>query len=51
LPKKYGELFSKRMLLEQLIYLEDIHPEKNLRYLNEKFVPPDKMAAFFKSRI
>ncbi|MDI6731347.1 MAG: nucleotidyl transferase AbiEii/AbiGii toxin family protein [Candidatus Margulisbacteria bacterium] len=49
--KKYGDLFSARMLLEQLTYLDDAPKDEKLRYLNEKYIAPGKLISFFKKEI
>ena len=49
--KKYGDIFSERMLLEQLTYYGDLETDIKLRFLHEKFVPPAKIAKYFFSEI
>jgi hypothetical protein len=45
--KKYGEVFSERMFLEQLVYLKDVAPDRSLKFLGEKYVSPQVLSAFF----
>jgi len=49
--KKYAEVFSERMFIEQLLYLEDITPDRKLKFLKEKFVEPKDLAKFFEKEI
>ncbi|MFH1542305.1 MAG: nucleotidyl transferase AbiEii/AbiGii toxin family protein [bacterium] len=49
--RKYGEVFSERMFLEQLTYMGDSSGDKQLRYLGEKFVSPAQLIEFFKKEI
>ncbi|MBI5701424.1 nucleotidyl transferase AbiEii/AbiGii toxin family protein [Candidatus Saganbacteria bacterium] len=49
--KKYGELFSEKMLLEQLTYIGDLDEKEKLMFSSEKFVPSRKIIEFFKNKI
>lgn len=49
--KKYGEIFSERMFLEQLTYLSDIKEKPNLRFLAVKYISPSSLTNFFHQRI
>lgn len=49
--KKYGDVFSERMFLEQLTYTGDLEPDKKLKFLGEKYVSPKKLADFFRQYI
>ncbi|MCX7943080.1 MAG: nucleotidyl transferase AbiEii/AbiGii toxin family protein, partial [Deltaproteobacteria bacterium] len=49
--KKFGDFFSERMFIEQLIYLEDITPDENLRFLREEFVSKKEIQRFFKREL
>ena len=49
--KKYGDIFSERMFLEQLTYLEDIEKNEHLKFLKEKYVSPKFLAKFFKKKL
>jgi len=49
--KKYGDIFSERMFLEQLTYMGDIEREEHLRFLNEKYVSPKFLKEFFEKNI
>ena len=49
--KKYGDIFSERMFLEQLVYLGDVAPDRNLRFLAEKYVSPQVMEKFFSALV
>lgn len=49
--KKYGEIFSRRMFLEQLIYLEDIPEDKNMIFLNENYISSKEIEKFFKTEL
>lgn len=49
--KKYGDVFSERMFLEQLLFTKELEIDGHLRYLAEKAVSPNTLAGFFKRRI
>lgn len=49
--KKYGDLFSERMFLEQLSYTDDIVHDSNLVFLNEKKISIKEINKFFKREI
>lgn len=49
--KKYGDIFSERSFLEQLIYLDDIIEDKNIFFLDNDYVPPKKIETFFKQEL
>jgi len=49
--KKYGEVFSEKMFLEQLTYLDDLKVETNLKYLAEAVLKPSALSNFFKKEI
>jgi len=49
--KKYGEVFSERMFLEQLTYFGDMEADKKLKFLEERYVSPKEMAKFFEKEI
>lgn len=49
--KKYGDVFSERMFLEQLTYLGDIGIDDKIRPLEERFLPTDKLTSFFRKEI
>ena len=49
--RKYGEIFSERMFLEQLTYFGDVEIDRGIRYLNEKPISPKELSAFFKNLI
>ncbi|MFH1386152.1 MAG: nucleotidyl transferase AbiEii/AbiGii toxin family protein [bacterium] len=49
--KKYGEVFSERMFLEQLAFTGDIVVDEKLRYLSEQPAAPKTIAAFFRNKI
>jgi predicted nucleotidyltransferase component of viral defense system len=49
--KKYGDVFSERMFLEQLTYTGDLETDVKLKFLGEKYISPKKLADFFKQKI
>ena len=49
--KKYGDIFSERMFLEQLLYAGEMRVNEQLRYLAEKPASPEKITAFFKAQV
>jgi len=49
--KKYGGVFSQRMLLEQLVFIGDLEIDTKLKYLGERYVSPKKMAEYFTAKI
>lgn len=49
--RKYGEIFSERMFLEQLTYIGDIEKEIKLKFLSEKYVGAEKLKKFFEKEI
>ncbi len=49
--KKYGELFSERMFLEQLTYLEDLQYDEKLIFLGEKNISKKNLSRFFKKEV
>lgn len=46
--KKYGDIFSRRMFLEQLIYTGDIPSDKNMLFLDQGYIPSKEIERFFK---
>ena len=51
LIEKYGEFFSERMLLEQLVYISDIPTDDVIIPIDEPFIEKDKLQEFFKDKI
>lgn len=49
--KKYGELFSERMFLEQLTYLEDLQYDEKLIFLGEKNISKENLSKFFQKEV
>jgi hypothetical protein len=45
--KKYGDIFSERMFLEQLTYCGDLEKDIKLKFLAEKYVSPARIVDFF----
>jgi hypothetical protein len=49
--KKYGDVFSERMFLEQLTYCGDLGKDINLKYLGAKYASPKQIVDFFAKEI
>ena len=49
--KKYGEVFSERMFLEQLTYMDDMESGEKLKFIDEQYISPKDIVKFFKSKI
>ncbi|MBN3033527.1 MAG: nucleotidyl transferase AbiEii/AbiGii toxin family protein [Candidatus Saganbacteria bacterium] len=49
--KKYGDIFSERMFLEQLTYCGDLEQDIKLNFLAEKYVSPARIVDFFAREI
>jgi Nucleotidyl transferase AbiEii toxin, Type IV TA system len=49
--KKYGDIFSERMFLEQLTYCGDLEQNIKLKFLAEKYVSPARIVDFFAKEV
>lgn len=49
--KKYGDIFSKRMFLEQLIYLDDVPEDRNMLFLEQDYASCKQIEEFFKAEL
>lgn len=49
--KKYGEVFSERMFLEQLTYLGDLQFDEKLIFLGEQKITIKELSAFFQQEV
>lgn len=49
--KKYGDLFSARMFLEQLAYLGDVVVDEKIKYFDRKAIAVKKIEAYFQLQV